>query len=234
MKYLLLIVFTVGFLSCQKENELDLNDDDKNSGLLAYFPLDSSYADASGNESFLEAFGSPEFAEGYMNEPSTAILLDGSEDFLVGSIGNLDTFSISMWVQSYRYYVGEWPQWRSAIFDYSNKQVYGSIDGISGATQIKCGLEYEEVEGIDIDNAGKWFHLYMAVGKDVIIYLNDSLIIRKPLQDKITYLSDIIYFGRASKDDEIDLTYFYGKLDEIRIYNRILDQEEIDELTLKQ
>jgi hypothetical protein len=73
----------------------------------------------------------------------------------------------------------------------------------------------------------------MAVSDDVKIYVNGSLVTTTPLPGAITYLSDTIYFGRASNDDEIELTYFYGKLDEIRIYNRILDQAEIDELLLE-
>jgi hypothetical protein len=139
-----------------------------------------------------------------------------------------------MWAQSYRYFVGEWPRWRSTFFDYSNKQVYGYIDGTSGATQIYCGIESEQVAESYIENCTDWFHLYMAVSNEVSIYVDGSLSETVQFQDTITYLSDIIYFGRSSSDDEIDLTYFYGKLDEIRIFNRILDQAEIDELSSKQ
>ena len=130
MKYLLLLIFVVVLLSCSDENGSDLDDIVDNSGLVAYFPLDSNYYDESGHEHLLQAFGNPEFTEGYRDEPSSAVLLDGKDDFLLGSIGDLDTFSISMWAQSYRFYVGEWPRWRSTFFDYSNKQVYGAIDGI--------------------------------------------------------------------------------------------------------
>jgi len=234
MKYLSVFILIVSFISCKDDNESKFNDEHKNSGLHAYFPLDSSYTDASGNNVFLKAFGNPDFVKGSNNEPSTAVLLNGEDDYLVAFIGKLDTFSISMWLQSNRYYVGEWPQWRSIFFDYSNKQVYGSIDGISGATQIKVGVENEEIADIYIDNCTEWFHLYIAVSNDVKIYINGNLTKTEPLRDTITYLSDSIYFGRASNDDEIILTYFYGKLDEIRIYNKILEQKEIDELSLKQ
>lgn len=234
MKYLLLLILVVSLLSCQDDNESYLPDNGENSGLVAYFPLDNSYTDESGNEHLLQANGNPEFTEGYLDEPSTAVLLDGKDDFLVGSIGTLDTFSISLWIQSYRYYVGEWPQWRSILFDYSNKQVYGAIDGVSGATQIKCGIESEEFAAADIHNCTNWSHLYIAVSNDVKIYVNDSLVTTAPHAGAITYLSDLVYFGRASNDDELELTYFYGRLDEIRIFNRILDQAEIDELSIKQ
>lgn len=232
MKHFLFLVITIGLLSCESDN--GENSGLVNPDLLAYFPLDSNYTDVSGNDNLLQAYGIPEFAEGYRNEPSTAVLLDGENDFLVGSIGKLDTFSISMWLLSYRYYVGEWPRWRSTVFDYSNKQVYGYIDCISGATQIDCGIDSVPVAGADIENVSDWFHLYLAVSNEVKIYLNGSLMKTEPLQDKITYLSDVIYFGRASEDDDIDLTYFYGLIDEIRIFNRILDQAEIDELSLIQ
>lgn len=234
MKYCIFFIFPICLLSCEKGGNKGENPGLENPGLIAYFPLDSSYSDASGNNNLLQAYGAPEFVEGYRSEAKTAVLLNGEEDYLIGSIGNLDTFSISMWLESYRYFVGEWPHRRSVIFDYSNKQVYGDIDGSSGATQINCGIESEHVAGVDIGNGSEWFHLYIAVSNSVKIYLNGSLMKSEPVQDTIIYLSDIIYFGRASNDDEIDLTYFYGKIDEIRIFNRILDQAEIDELSLKQ
>ncbi|MBN1924199.1 MAG: LamG domain-containing protein [Prolixibacteraceae bacterium] len=231
MKFFLFIIIAIGLLGCQQD-EPGITDNGKKP--LAYFPFDNSFADASGNNHILEVHGNPEFVEGYMNEPSTAVLLNGDEDFFVSVIGSLDTFSISLWLQSYRYYVGEWPQWRSTIFDYSEKQVYGSIDGISGATQVKCDTGSDEIAAADIDNCYEWFHLYMAVSSDVQIYVNGSLQKTTPLMERIAYLSDTLYLGRSSNDDALKLTYFYGKLDEVRIFNRILEQEEIDELSLKQ
>jgi len=234
MKHIIFLIFTISLLSCQKENDRGEDSGLLNPDLMAYFPFDSSYVDASGNNHLLQAYGAPEFVKGYRDEASTAVLLNGEDDFLVGSIGRLDTFSISMWLESYRYFVGEWPHRQSTIFDYSNKQVYGDIDGNSGATQINCGIESEHIAGIDIGNGSEWFHLYMAVSNELKIYLNGSLQKTEALQDALIYLSDTLYIGRASNDEEIDLTYFYGKIDEIRIYNRILDQAEIDELSLKQ
>lgn len=209
------------------DNTVTLND-----GLVAYFPLDSNYMDASGNDNSLKVYGNPEFAEGCCNESSTAVLLDGEEDYLVGSIGKLDTFSISMWLQSNKTYVGEWPRWRSTCFDYSNKQVYGYIDGSTGATQLHCRIESASVTGADIVSGSNiWSHIYVAVSSNLKIYIDGELEKTEAIQDKIVYSSDIIFFGRASSDDEIDLTYFDGKLDDIRIYNRILNQEEIEELS---
>ncbi|HPR31873.1 MAG TPA: LamG domain-containing protein [Prolixibacteraceae bacterium] len=230
MKYFLLIVFALGLWGCQQD-EPGIVDVGKKP--LAYFPFDSSFADASGNGHLLQLHGNPEFVEGYTNEPSTAVLLDGNDDYFVSAIGKLDTFSISLWLQSYRYYVGEWPQWRSTFFDYSGKQAYGSIDGISGATQIKCGTGSEEIAATNVDNCYEWFHLYMAVKKDVKIYLNGSLQETVPLPGNLTFFGDTLYLGRSSSDDAIKLTYFYGKMDEIRIFNRILTQEEINELSFR-
>ncbi|MBN1184751.1 MAG: LamG domain-containing protein [Bacteroidales bacterium] len=239
MKYLIFIVFTGLLVGCQYENELDLyysgeSVDSLTSSLVAYFPLDGNFDDVSGNNSLLRAYGEPEFTEGYTEDPYTAISLDGENDFLVGFIGKLDTFSISMWLLSNISYAYEWPAWRSTFFDYSNKQVYGYIDGVTGATQFHCGIESETVLEEDIDNCiGNWFHVYMEVSDDVKMYINGQLRKIKPLQDTSDYWSDIIYFGRASYDDEMELTYFNGKFDEIRVYNRVLNSVEIKELSSK-
>lgn len=233
MKYLVYIVIAIGLLCCKKD--VEVNDKAEDSGLLAYFPLDGNYTDESGNNNVLEVSGgNPEFVEGYKNEASTAILLNGEDDFLIASIANLDTFSISMWLESYRYFVGEWPRRRSTIFDFSNKQVYGNVDGLSGATQINCGINSEQIAGVDMGDGSKWFHFYMAASNEVKIYINGSLMLTEPIPDKMNYLSDIIYFGRASNDEEIELTYFYGKIDEIKIFNKVLNQAEIDVLSLNE
>lgn len=234
MKYLFILLTMALLLSCESENEEDLDNEGSYPGLIAYFPLDSTYADESGNANLLQAHGEPEFIEGYDDKPFSAVLLDGEEDYLVATIGKPDTFSISMWARSYRYFVGEWPHWQSTVFDYSNKQVYGYIDGVSGATQISFGIESEPVTGIIPDNIYHWFHLYVSVGNDIEIYYNGSLSEKEPVEDQIAYFSENLYLGRASEDDEIELTYFYGLLDEVRIFNRILTQAEIDELSLKQ
>ena len=56
----------------------------------------------------------------------------------------------------------------------------------------------------------------------------------KPLENS-SDSNGIVYFRfNVSNDEKIELTYFYGLLDEIRIFNRILDQAEIDELSNNQ
>jgi hypothetical protein len=228
MKYLSILLALAVLLGCEHDRDDDVVGD--HGGLVAYFPLDSTYADESGNGVLLQVFGAPEFTEGSGGAPFSAVLLDGEDDYLVATVGTLDTFSISMWVRSYRYFVGEWPHWRSTVFDYSDKQVYGYIDGVSGATRLSFGIDAEPVTGIIPDNMYHWFHLYVAVDHEVNIYYNGSLSSTVSVEEARDYLSEFLYLGRASADEDLDLTYFYGPLDEIRIFNRVLDQTEIDKL----
>ena len=228
IKCLPLLIFAICISGCHPENP-----DQGDPYLIAYFPFDSSFDDKSGNDNILQVFGNPQFTEGYIEDSSIAIYLDGENDYLVSHIGIADTFSISMWVQSYTYFVGEWPPRRSTVFDYSEKQVYGYIDGASGATMLNGGIESEPLAGAMIDNCNNWFHIYLAVNNDMKIYLDGICKDTVPLEESMTYLNDIIYFGRSSSDDEIALTYFYGNLDEIRVYNRILEPSEIEQLALK-
>ena len=229
---IIVLIFTVYLFSCSDEglNNSGNNKETINNGLVAYFPLDSSFMDASGNNNSLQTYGNPKFTEGYRNASATAVSLDGKDDYLISSIGKLDTFSISMWLLTYKNYVGEWPRWRSTCFDYSNKQVYGYIDGSTGATQLHCGIESASVTETYIPN-NIWSHIYVAVSNNLEIYIDGELDTTEALQNTMVYSSDSIFFGRASSDDDIYLTYFEGKLDDIRIYNRILNQEEIEELS---
>ena len=237
MRYLVFLILAGIMLSCQYENELDLyysgeGTDSINADLVAYFPLDGDFSDTSGNNMLLQAYGDPEFARG-KDGASQAVVLDGIDDFLVSFIGKLDTFSISMWFLSNIGYASGGIPLRSTFFDYSNKQVYGYIDGISGATQIYCGIKSESVVEQEIEETmGAWYHVCVSVGDDLEMYLDGTLVKIKPIQDTLTYWSDIIYFGRASYDEEVDLTYFNGRLDEIRIYNRTLNVAEVRELLL--
>ena len=230
----LLLMVALFFVHCSDKglNNSGNNTGTLNDGLVAYFPLDSNYTDASGNDNSLQAYGNPQFTEGYRDESSAAVLLDGKDDYLIGTIGKLDTFSISLWVQSYTTFVGEWPQWRSTCFDYSDKQVYSYIDGTTGATQLHCGIESVPFTDAYIAvGSNIWSHIYLAVSNELKIYIDGELGATEALQDAIVYSSDSIFFGRASSDDNIALTYLDGKLDEIRIYNRILNQDEIKELS---
>lgn len=230
---IIVLIFTACLLGCSDKgvNDSGNNTGTLNDGLVAYFPLDSNYTDASGNDNSLQAYGNPQFTEGYRGESSAAVLLDGKDDYLVGTIGKLDTFSISLWVQSYTTFVGEWPQWRSTCFDYSDKQVYSYIDATTGATQLHCGIESVPVADAYIAvGSNVWSHIYIAASNELKIYIDGELGATEALQDAIVYSSDSIFFGRASSDDNIELTYLDGKLDEIRIYNRILNQDEIGQL----
>ena len=223
-------------ISCQYENEQELYysgeaADSINADLVAYFPLDGDFNDASGNNNLMQAFGDPEFSEG-KDGTSLAVLLDGSDDFLISFLGKLDTFSISMWFLSNIGYASG--GLKRSLFDYSNKQVFGYIDGVSGATELHCGLRAESFEQQDIgESMGFWYHVCMSVGDELEMYINGNLQKIKPINDTLRYWGDIIYFGRASYDDEIDLTFFNGKLDEIRVYNRTLNAIEVRELLLQ-
>jgi len=234
MRVLILLLAVAVMLGCESENEEDLRKEGDHPGLVAYYPLDSSFTDESGNGHLLQVYGEPEFMEGYDNEPFSALLLDGETDYLRATVGLLDSFAISMWVRSYRYFVGEWPHWRSVVFDYSNKQVCAYVDGVSGATRLNLGMESVTVAGFIPDNMYDWFHLYVDVGNELRIFYNGSLTVTEPVDDTIAYKGELLYLGRASEDDEIELTYFYGLVDEIRIYDRLLEQSEIDELSLEQ
>lgn len=232
MKHFLILIISISLLSCQKEKDKNKDTDLSDPELYAYFPLDSNFNDLSGSENHLQAFGTPEFSEGYSADTSMALLFDGYDDYLTGYIGKLDTFSISMWLESHRYFVGEWPVYKSTVFDYSEKQAFGGVDGVSGATQLNFGVNSEEIPGKEIGN-GEWVHLYVAIGNEIKIYLNGSLEKTELLDELPVYLNDSIYIGRASSDAELDLTFFQGKIDEVRIFNRILSQDEINELAMK-
>lgn len=196
-------------------------------GLVAYYPFNGNANDESGNNNNGTVNGATLTMDrhGYANK---AYSFDGIDDYISilqsSSINSLtNNFTISSWINISSYY--------NNYFPIINK----SEDGFTDSIQFRLGLVNNGgnffVEGIinlsNPVNSNIWNHLVItSEGNIEKIYLNGVLV----------GSGNIIYSSIVSSDLEIgrdkhgNMEYTNGKLDDIRIYNRTLNETEIQAL----
>lgn len=97
---------------------------------------------------------------------------------------------------------------------------------------VNCNVGDEIPVNDEIEDIiGNWYHLCVSVSNEIKLYVNGQLKRTQKLYGEVEFLGDLIYFGHASEDEELDLTFLNGRLDEIRIYNRTLKFKEITALS---
>lgn len=216
---------------------------DLKNGLVVHYPvLSNSLNDFSTYKNDAVASGELNFAKDRFGNENGAVKLSGSKaDFLVknsellNSLKTKRAISISAWV-----YIEDWGN--AGIFPIFSKSYNFSKDGFflwlnPKGFELKDGvgaLSYEfEIK------TKKWYHIvanYAYKNDDQIewgFYLNElgsMSIIQKMGNANLDNVE--LYFGKIKRiNDELpEVVYANGMLDEIRIYDRLLDKREIKAL----
>ena len=219
-------------------------------GLIVYYPFDEAAgktaSDKSKNNNDGELMGTAAWApnEGKIEG---AARFDGGEGSVVDPngadyINGLDAFSISVWVKSENV-----PHDRGIIiakdpaggddsftirYDSAGWKVPAATSLIkAGFTTTGGGIQYE---GADNTQTTEWQHLVLtwSSGNKVALYIDTEL-------DEPQYNEDVregtistatkFIIGKGGKDN--GGTSWIGLIDEVRIYDRVLDNDEIEELS---
>lgn len=197
-------------------------------GQVAWFSLDSTLDDQLMNVDPLRFWGDLERGRDHNRIDSAALILDGIHDYLTGMIGIYDSLAISLWFLPMPNYS------QSYLFDYGVGQYAAGLDAITSATMPRFRMFLQQ-------DTSKWFwtnqldfffwhHLYLEIGDTdhpprlyVDGYLPDT--VSRPW--RLHPLTDLLYLGRPYNADIMDTTFFRGYLDEIRIFNTFLTEDEI-------
>jgi hypothetical protein len=232
--YLTIPVFIL--LACQSENEEDLNPDYPGDSttvgdIIAYYMLDGNALDSSGNGNDGTLYGNPLITEDRYGNPGNALFFNGNDDYMIAEIGNHDPIALSLWFAHKNNETGK----AYVIFDYGDNAFRGEVDMTSGAT--KTFGYYNDTAVIEMnspkmiwDNAMIWHHLYIDSGSDTTnprLYIDGILEGMLDERQVLNVVTDLIYFGRPFAGNYTSATYFDGKLDDIRIYKRVLSEAEI-------
>jgi len=221
-----------------------------NRGLIAWYPFSGNALDLSGNGFNGEVFGVVSTSDRFGNRNS-ALSFNGDDSYIdlsifIDSLNVSEPATISFWVKSEL----DAPQAIFSISD-STQSVYGiSVLYIGNFTtstladELICcanrtNLTDDYITGYTTTNRSilldnKWHHLvYIFDGELTRIFLDNNQL---PLTD---YKSNNGHFGNIANANKMLIgsrysngmgAFFNGSLDELRIYNRVLNINEISNL----
>ena len=208
------------------------------SGLVAYYPFNGNANDESGNGNNGTVTGATLTTDRYENSNS-AFIFNGESDVITiphsNSLDITEAISIAAWINvetKSTPYLG-----RIVIKNPGpDNIVYGIFHGYTNYI-------YAQLEDIDknrvatlktdenaIENSQWEFIVFTWDGDDLKIYINGNLIIWgvTSIFEHITSCESSVTIGNSENPDII--TGIKGKIDDVRIYNRALTEDEISTL----
>lgn len=232
------------FISCKKNNDTPQSNSSLTQGLVAYYPFSGNANDATSNHNDGSVMGASLTTDrfGNINE---AYLFNGTSNYInINSSVSLDlkeSFSISAWIRPDNYQSPGIVVWHGdPAYAHDPYILYFSTD--PGYNSI--GVRKDVNDGLLIDEtfaqsgvifSGIWSDVVAicnATTKQMKIYINGELINTASFSDLTINYSTTNFFtmiGAATGTAGIG-NFFKGKLDDIRIYNRELNENEIKEL----
>lgn len=222
MKNLLKLGIAIVFLNLLAGNTMaDLND-----GLIAYYPFDGNAQDASGNGNHGVVHGAT-LTEDRFGNSNSAYNFNGINNYIEALTHfSYSTFTINLWIylNNYRCYGG--------IVDGYHNQWEVAMNCPSGNklefAQWKIGGNYNDHTSSQSLSLQSWYHITIAIdGINGTFYLNglkDSSFTMSALP--LTGIEKFIIGASLSGLPQ----YFEGIIDDLRIYNRVLSDCEIEKL----
>ncbi len=204
--------------------------DPGSANLVAHYEFEGTTNDSSGSGLNGTAMGSPTFVAGKVGQ---AISLSGLNDFveITGYKGILgpNAFSITAWIKTT--YIGDDPQEIVYYGTHSDGQRCEFRVHTNG--RIRMGNGAGQAEGLTAVTDGGWHHVAATIienatnsSSDVRIYVDgqdDTQESTDPDAFNLVADWDVTIGYRPSENDR----FFMGLIDDVRIYDRALTQEEI-------
>jgi hypothetical protein len=192
-------------------------------GLVAYYPFNGNANDESGHGNNGTVNGATLTTDRF-GKVNKAYSFDGSQYISVSDANNLDltnNFTISVWINVNTFvYLG------GIVSKYQSNAAYGYTLRLSKNSPYKK-INFSEFEGVNFLSASFWYHIVgMVKNGAAMIYVNGSLD-ASGIPGTLQANSDPLRIG---EDFQANARYFKGKIDDIRIYNRALTDQEIQVL----
>jgi hypothetical protein len=234
MKYLInLLILTLAFTSCRKfdwNNPSDTVNAGKEpaslkNGLVAYYPFNGNANDESGNGNNGVNNGAS-LSIDRTEKPNRAFDFDG-KSYITTPISLISgSLSLVVWFKSNKAVIGT-----PGLI--SSRNGHNRLTGISFIELNN--IFFEVVSGADNRNSiqmlnphdNKWHNIIAIYSEDsTFLYYDGALKNKRKINHNEPIISAPIYFGLDNLLVQ-ENRYWVGKLDDIRIYNRALTQEEI-------
>jgi hypothetical protein len=241
MKHFLLFTSTIILLfSCVYENEEDAYysppGNQKNtldSGLIAHFCFQNSLIDSSTNNVTGTFHGTQVFGD--FSKGNKAIVFNGTDNYFEIPVGNHDTIAISLFFKT----DGALDALQKPyILDYGKDALALNLDAVSGGTYMTVNNQtLNDPSENWISSFEGWNNLYieaiLSAKQFRVIYnsgIKTDLVISSVSSGTMTLNSESIIIGCNSSGTSAG-NYFKGLIDDIRIYNRKLNNTELHQIS---
>jgi hypothetical protein len=219
-------------------------------GLIAYYKFNGDMLDYSGNDNNGTYYGRGNYTSGRLADPKAALDLNGSSDYVIvknsASLNPSKQISLCSWYYTVPFYgnganplIEKFTTTSTFWYQYALTVTGNSYVGSTGGTDWrKFAFYIRTTQGSYQLWAGpstnfvkydlyKWYFVVGTYDGDLMkLYVNGELTSQlKAAGDFIIYDSDV-NIGK-SLNSRIEYDFLAGSIDEIRVYNRALSQEEI-------
>lgn len=214
-----------------------------NNGLVAWYPMDNNADDASGNN-LDGTFSSPAPAltAGKTGKENTAYQFNGSTYITIPSTTlKLNVYSYSAWVNATQlpgvgiagsvFSIGP-ADAKHQNLSIVNKYATAELTGWGGGGWHVGPAQNASVTTDNLPLANEWYHLVLVrSASHTSLYVNNQLIGTAPTDGYVPYYgaTNVANIGIRCNFTQP----FIGKVDDFRIYNRVLTEEEIGNLYYK-
>jgi len=233
MKQVYLLFFCMFFLININVTHADLNE-----GLIAYYPFNNNADDISGNELHGSVNGAL-LSDDRFGNSNSAYYFDGIDDYIViSSNESLDitgSFTFIAWVNvsdstnDHQIVLSKWYKGcvhnRSYVLEFHPNGKTLQIPVGGGISTDNYSNAFSEK---DISFDEWYFIVAMYDMTSIKIFINGEQTCSLTTSGTIPKTDTLFYIGRH--ECTTDKNTFYGKIDDIRIYNRALSIDEIDEI----
>jgi len=207
---------------------------DLNEGLVAYYPFNGNANDESGNGHDGTNNGATLITDRFENTNS-AYTFDGVNDYIKvidNGFEKGESFTVSLWVEI---------RGTNPSNNYTNVILDKEVDSDKHEFRVCLSSVYSEPYDLSCClnstsvgaslNSNKWYHLILTTDNDETqSWLNGNLNQTVVTNNLIMNGDQPIYIGSGTYYNSMLDLYFYGSIDDIRIYNRVLTESEIDSL----
>lgn len=246
----LLATLIILFHNCTYKNEEDeygkktnngKNENTLDSGLVAFFSFEESLADSSKNNISAIFNGNPQYESNTtLGTNNKALILNGIDNWLEIPVGSRDTIAISM------FFKGDDALsdiQKPCLIDYGKDALSLKLDAVAGETYIA-------VNGNKLNDepANDWicsFHMLNYLYIEVVISKKQIRVFSITYGDQNESKEERIFNPNISapltlKNNSIIIgystnlsndSYFRGLIDDVRIYNRKLADDELEKIT---
>ena len=198
-----------------------------NASLVAYYSLDGNTSDGSGNANHGTANGDPQWVAG---KTGNALEFDGTGDEVSipysATLNPLDNFTVSAWAKAASGGTG----YRAVISSRTEPPQKGYIIYATPANIWQfwtgTGSGWQSISGPSV-SLDEWVHLAAVyTGGTKRLYANGVLATQAP-GAYVPNDADELLIGAGANETVTHNYFFVGAIDDVRIYNSVLSQDEV-------